>query len=99
MFSNIYDVLRVEHNTCTWAIPLFNYIGIENMSRGAGGWNKIEACPEGLSPGGGGGGRDIRYNISVSSSVLLYIVPRLQLLWLNNGIALSMLTAKELQPS
>ena len=46
------------------------------MSRGyrayvprGGGWNKIEACPEGIYKSvPGGGGRDIRYNISVSSS-------------------------------
>ena len=85
MFSNIYDVSRVEHNTCTWAIPLFNYTGIENMSRGAGGGGGVEqnrSLSRGSVPGGrgGGGDRDIRYNISVSSSVLLYIVPRLQLL-------------------
>ena len=67
----------MEHNTCTWAIPLFNYTPLRwyraYVPRG-GGWNKIEACSEGIyksvpgGGGGGGGGRDIRYNISVSSS-------------------------------
>ena len=57
------------------------YLYTPTVSRGyrayvprGGGWNKIEACPEGIyksvpgGGGGGGGGRDIRYNISVSSS-------------------------------